>query len=215
MTVVLLLLNQSISIYAQELVPTREERRKLIPIDKLIKHLEKPKRDQSLQLDMVMNILGVKKGDVVADVGAGTGVFSFRLASKVGMEGKVFAVEIEDGLIDYIRNKVEKNGVTNIIPVKSSESGPNLSPACCDKIVLVNTYNYFPDPIAFMINLRKALKPGGLVAIIDMDQSKDKALKKLSVVSDVINDMKSSGFELRGSHDYVDGKYFLVFGAIE
>lgn len=228
MVILLLLVSNDISVYAQEGMGTskRDERRKSIPLDKLKIRLEDPKREQMMQPERVIDTIGVKKGESVADVGAGTGFFSFRLATRVGVEGKVYAVEIEDELLTYIRNKVEKSKVSNIIPVKSSDFDPNLPPASCDKILLVNSYAYFSDPVAFMRNIRKALKPGGLVAVIDLDEDKvkekRKAIKKnlpvkgkLRLASEVVDEMKRAGFVLRETHDFLDSRHFLVFNAIE
>ena len=166
-----------------------------------------------MQPDRVIDVFGVKKGENVADVGAGTGYFSFRLASRLGVEGKVYAVEIQDELLDFIRKKMDADKVTNIIPLKASGSDPNLPQACCDKIIVVNTYNFISDRITYLKNMRKALKPGGLVAIIDIDATKVKPKKRIPLPSDVIEEMKRAGFVLRESHGFFATRYYLVFSA--
>ncbi len=221
-----ILLIGSASSFAEEKRTIYEKRRNSIPLDKLKVRLEDPKREEKMQPARVIEVFGVKKGESIADVGAGTGFFAFRLANTVGAEGKVYAVEIEDELLDYIRNKMEQNKVTNIIPVKSSDTDANLPPASCDKILLVNSYAYFSDPIGFMKALRKALKPGGTVGVIDLDEDKvaekRKAIKKplpphvmkqgeLKHAKDVVDEMKLAGFTLQASHDFLDTRHFLIF----
>lgn len=205
------------AVHVQDDVSTRAQRREIIPLDKLKVLLEAPKRVQTMQLERVLDVLAVKGGETVADIGAGTGFFSFPLAGMVGATGKVYAVEIEDELLDFMRDKMERRNVTNIVLVKSSDSGPNLPSACCDKILVANTYIYFDQPVAFMKNLRPALKPGGLVGIIEVDEDKARSEKKLLLrskgrfVSEVIDEMKAAGFVLRESHDFIESRFFLVF----
>ena len=213
MVIPLFLLTGNVSVYAQEEVSKRAHNRKIVPVDKLINRLEDPKRKRLLQPERVLDVFGVKSGECVADVGAGSGYFTFLLAARVGGKGKVYAVEIEDELLDYIRRKTDESKVTNIIPLKSSESDPKLPLASCDKILLVSTYYYLEDPVAFMNNIRMALKPGGLVAIIGVDPTKVKATKKMITASEVIDDMKRAGLVLHESFNFLANKYFLVFGA--
>lgn len=219
LAILLMLVGNNTSAYAKEGSFNRDERRKSIPLYKLITNLEDSKKENEKQPDKVIAALGVKKGETVADVGAGTGLYSFRIASRVGIEGKVYAVEIEDELLNYIRNKMATTKVTNVIPVKSSDTGPNLPDACCDKIIVTNSYYYFKDPVMFMKNVRKALKLGGLVAIIDLDFAKvlknSKLKDKLSLPGEVIEEMKSVGLELIASHDFLKTRFFLVFRANE
>lgn len=203
--------------YGQDDKTIREQRRELIPLDKLKMFLEAPKRVQTMQPERVLDVLGVKQGHDVADIGAGTGFFSFYLAGRVGGGGKVYAVEIEDELLEVIRGKMATQQVTNIIPVKSSESSPNLPQACCDEILIANTYIYFADPVAFMKTVRPALKPGGRVAIIEVDAAKAQSERKLllqtkgRVMSEVIEEMKHAGFMLQASHDFLETRFFLIF----
>ncbi|MBF0501588.1 MAG: class I SAM-dependent methyltransferase [Candidatus Riflebacteria bacterium] len=218
-----LMLHSNVAVYAQENISKRAKQRKVIPLDELKIDLERPARDEAMQPARVLDVFGVKRGEIVADIGAGTGYFTFRLANKVGPEGKIYAVEIEDELLDYINKKMERNNVANIIPMKSSEPSPNLPPASCDKMMVAGSYYYFPDPVLFMSNARRALKPGGLVAIVDLDRDTYKEIKykkfvladKLASVNEVVGVMNRAGYTLRESHDFLPGRFFLVFNATE
>jgi cyclopropane fatty-acyl-phospholipid synthase-like methyltransferase len=217
----LLQLCNNVMAYAGDGPSKREEMRKIIPVDKMKINLEKPINEQKKQPERVLDVFGVKKGETVADVGAGTGLFSFRAAARVGIEGKVYAVEIEDELLDSIREKIRKDKVTNVIPIKSSDSSPNLLPASCDKIIVAGSYFYFSDTATFMQNMRKALKPGGLIAIIDRDAAKYKVKKRSAspkmsgFTSEVVANMDHAGFVLRDSHDFLEDRFFLIFSAKE
>lgn len=212
---VALLLSVSVCLAAsaQDNLQQRTTRKPYSP-SRIEKGLESPQREQWQQPDRVVAALGLQQGDIVADVGAGSGYFTFRLAKVVGSGGKVYAVDIQEEMLAYIRAKMQKTGITNIVPVRSAPIDPMLPAASCNSILLVNTYHELVDPVALMKNLRQALKPGGTIAIVNWNESVTR--KKLYVPMDlVVEQMKLAGFRLSKSHDFLERQYFLVFSQLD
>lgn len=199
-----------ISAYALDSVQ-REPINRLTPIYK-IPDLESKDRDAWQQPERVLDAFGVKEGDTVADMGAGSGYFTFRLAKRIGGTGKVYAVDIQQEMLDYIRNKMERNGVENIVPVKSTETNTNLPPDCCNKVLLAECYLELSKPVELMKDLRNALEPGGEVAIIDKNSGEKGPPLKWRVPREVvIKQMKEAGYRLVKTYDFLKYQYFLVF----
>lgn len=212
-----LLLISNVSAFAQSEVKVRAPF-KLQSSARLKKMLENPRRIEKQQPDRVIAAFGVKKGEHIADIGAGTGFHAFRLAEKVGVTGKVYAVELQDELLKFMRDSMQKKKVKNLVLVKSSESNPNLPAQSCDKILVANTYYYLQDPVKFMSQLRKAIKPEGRIAIIDLDATKSpkkhiKNRRGIIAPEELIAEMKQAGFQFIESFDFLDTRFFLVFRA--
>ena len=201
-----LLLGQNCSADTLDQMQSKQERY-LFPAS-LADTLDTPEREQWQQPSRVIEALGVKSGDHVADIGAGGGYFTFSLADKVGDNGKVYAVDVQQEMLDFIQARIKKNSVTNILLMKSTQSSSNLPAACCDKMLMVNTWHELSGPAAFMENLRSSLKPGGTVAIINWKQ-----LEKFKQFNEpgVIEEMKLAGFTLSESYNFLERQYFLIF----
>lgn len=129
--------------------------------------LERPERDREEKPAMVVEYLKLKPGQVVADIGAGTGYFSWRMARKVGDQGKVLAVEIQQEMLDILAGKMKERGVTNVVGVLGTITDPKLPAASVDVIIMVDVYHEFDHPYEMMENICKALKPGGRVVFVE------------------------------------------------
>jgi ubiquinone/menaquinone biosynthesis C-methylase UbiE len=170
-------------------------------------------RDQKLQINRVMDVLGIKAGSNVADIGAGSGWFTVRASKRVGATGAVLAEDINPLAIEYIDKRVQKEGIANVRTVLGRPDDPMLPPESVDAVLLLKVYHEIAHPVAFMKKLRPALHPGGRVGIIDKNGDgtnhglDHKILEK---------EMDEAGFKLVASHDFTkaDGEdYFLVFVA--
>lgn len=126
-----------------------------------------PARDAWNRPDEVMDALGVRAGSVIADVGCGRGYFTFKSAARVGREGKVFAVDLREDELAGIRERAQRDGLPQIETIQGSENDPHLPAAVLDVVLVMNSYHEFGEHAAILAAFYRALKPGGLLALID------------------------------------------------
>ncbi len=172
---------------------------------------ETPGRDERLQIQRVMDLLGIRHGSGVADLGAGSGWFTVRAAGRVGKNGTVYAEDINPQAIQYIEQRAQKEKLENVRTVLGTPDDPKLPPGSVDAVMLMKVYHEIAHPLVLLGNLKPALKPGAKVGIIDRNGSgTDHGLN-----SDVLKrEMSEAGFKLVGSYDFTkaDGQdYFLIF----
>jgi precorrin-6B methylase 2 len=129
--------------------------------------LERPEREKEEEPAKVMEALKLKPGDVVADVGAGSGYFTFRIAELVGDKGKVFAVDVQEEMLDIIRQRMKAKKVANVEPVLGTVTDPKLPEGGVDLILMVDVYHEFSHPYEMTAAMVKALKPGGRLVFVE------------------------------------------------
>ena len=129
--------------------------------------LERPEREKEEQSSKLLKMLELKPGQVVADVGAGSGYHTFRMAERVGPSGKVFAVDIQKQMLDIIRGRMKRQKVTNVEPVQGTITDPKLPADSVDLILLVDVYHEFSHPFEMAEGMVKALKPGGRLVFVE------------------------------------------------
>lgn len=174
---------------------------------------ENPKRDEQLQINRVMDLLSIKEGSNVADIGAGSGWFTVRAARRVGANGLVYAVEINPDYIKHIDERAKTENLPNIRTVLGKEDNPLLPGKTIDAVLLLKTYHELSDPIRLLRYTRAAMRSGGLLGVIDRAGRGDDHGIDAEVV---IEEAGRAGFVLVEKHDFVkasDVDYFLVFRA--
>jgi SAM-dependent methyltransferase len=127
-------------------------------------------RDRAGEADTVMALLQVRPGMRVADVGAGSGYYTVRLSRRVGPAGQVVAQDIMPDYLRKLRDRVRREGLANVTLALGEPHDPRLPPASADLVMLVHMYHEVEQPYAFLHNLRPALRPGGRVAVVDLDR---------------------------------------------
>jgi SAM-dependent methyltransferase len=129
--------------------------------------LERPERDTEEHTERLVELLKVRPGDTVADIGAGTGYFSRRLARRAAPGGRVLAVDIQPEMLVLLTNKMAEAGVTNVVPVLGAITDPRLPPASVDAALMVDVYHEFSHPFEMMEGICRSLKPGGRVVFVE------------------------------------------------
>ncbi len=198
---------------APQAAPTAQEtdRPTSTPYSGDLSIFEDPDRAERLHIDRVMDVLAIREGVVVADIGAGSGWFTVRAANRVGPKGRVFAVDINSRYLEYIADRAKKEGLGNVDTVLGAEDNPNLPASSVDAVLVMKTYHEIAKPVTLMTHLRMALRPKALVGIIDREGNG----ADHGVAAEVVTaEMRRAGFELVGTYDFVKSDrvdYLLVF----
>ncbi|MBC8121675.1 MAG: methyltransferase domain-containing protein [Gemmatimonadaceae bacterium] len=158
-----------------------------------------------------MDELRITPGKTVADIGAGSGWFTVLAARRVGAGGKVYAVDINQGYLDYIEKRSRREGLSAIQPVLGTANDPKLPATAVDAVLMLRAYHEVAEPVALLKQTRNALKPKGLLGIIDRNgRGNDHGVDQKVVVEEAAK----AGFKLVDSFDFVKAgreDYFLVF----
>lgn len=174
------------------------------------KSFDDPARDAWQMPARVIEALRLKSGMKVADIGAGTGYFSMRLGRVPGVS--VFAVDIEPKMVEYLKQRAQKEHAMNVTAVLAGQASPNL-PEPVDVILVVDTYHHLPNRPAYFRDLRKSLKSGGRIAIVDFrkDAPEGPPVHFRFTPQQIQDEMKQAGYELQSSHDFLPRQHFLIF----
>jgi SAM-dependent methyltransferase len=168
-------------------------------------------RDRKLQIGRVMDLLGIEPGKNVADIGAGSGWFTVRAATRVSPQGTVFAEDINPAAVKAINERASKGNLENIHTVQGTPDDPKLQTNSVDAVLLLKVYHEIANPETLLRNLKPALRRGAKVGIIDRNgNGADHGLAEAIVVKE----MSAAGFHRVGRYDFTkaDGQdYFLIF----
>lgn len=170
-----------------------------------------PSRDAWQKPHEVIQALALTVGSSVADLGAGTGYFSVRLAHMV-QGGKVYAVDTEPEMVKYLADRAAKSGLTNLVAVQGTPANPNL-PTKVDLVLLVDVFHHIGDRVQYFRNLRASLNPGGRIAVIDFrpDSPVGPPAAARIGAQQVTDEMTQAGYAPDKTLDFLPNQYFLTF----
>lgn len=182
------------------------------PAKEWIERLERPDRLARLETERVVAALNLKSGDVVADIGAGSGVFSRPLARAVAPAGKVYAVDIDPELLDYIAQRARQEKIANIETVLGNPDDPRLPSPGTDLIFICDTLHHIEGRQAYLSRLPAYLKPGGRVAILDYARNWPAGHEQMRFeVANVEAWMRSAGFRKAQAFEFPQDAFFHIY----
>jgi predicted methyltransferase len=176
--------------------------------------LEDSKRDAYQKPHEVLAALSIKPGEVIADIGAGSGYFAFRLAHQVGDKGKVYAVDVSPDMILHINRRIRDTKATNVVTILADPDDPLLPAQSVNRFFICNVWHHVENQTKYLSLLKKMLKPGGEVVMIDFHKKElpvGPPLRMKIAREDLIKQMESDGFRLTKEHTFLAYQYFLVF----
>jgi ubiquinone/menaquinone biosynthesis C-methylase UbiE len=176
--------------------------------------LEGPDRDAWQRPETIMDKLGIGEGSIVADLGAGGGWFTIRLAHRVGPNGRVYAEDVQRQMIEATTRRVAREGLSNVISILGTQTDARLREPI-DAVLIVNTYNEMEHPTALLRNVAAMLKPNGRIGIVDFKRDgygPGPALEERVDPQRVIRDAEAAGLQLLSPPTILRYQYLLVFG---
>jgi ubiquinone/menaquinone biosynthesis C-methylase UbiE len=175
--------------------------------------LEDPKRDAYQKPHEVMEALAVKEGEVIADIGAGSGYFTLRLARHAGANGRIYAVDVSPDMIRHLNARIRDLGVLNVSSILAPPDDP-LLPQPVDRFLIVDVWHHVGDQAGYLARMKKQLKPGGQVVMIDFHKRELPVGPPVNMKisrEDLLKQMEGAGFRLVKEHTFLPYQYFLVF----
>jgi predicted methyltransferase len=177
--------------------------------------LEREGRHEEQRPAEVIRTMGLTDGDVVADIGCGTGYFSRPMARAVAPGGRILAVDIQPEMLDFLKKILESEGLSNVELIQGGSDDPKLAPESVDWILLVDVYHEFQQPKAMLAKMREALKPDGKVALLEYRLEGDSAahikIEHRMSPEQVRQEWEPAGFRLAALHEFLPTQHFFVF----
>jgi ubiquinone/menaquinone biosynthesis C-methylase UbiE len=156
----------------------------------------------------------LKPGEVVADIGAGSGYFTFHLARHVGEKGKVYAVDVSPDMILHINRRIRDAKATNVVSILADPADPLLPDQSVNRFFICDVWHHVENQTKYLSLMKKMLKPGGEIVMIDFHKKElpfGPPLQMKIAREDLIKQMASNGFRLTKEHTFLPYQYFLVF----
>lgn len=176
--------------------------------------LDRPEREAEEAPDQALDVLGIRAGMVVADVGAGTGYMSLRMARRVGPTGKVYANDLQPEMLQKLHAKSQREKLSNVETVQGTESDPKLPPNTMDLVLLVDVYHEFSQPQAMLDKIRESLKPDGRLVLLEYRKEDPKVPirpeHKMSV-AEVKTEVEAEGYKLDQVIEKLPRQHIIIF----
>jgi len=201
-----------LALAAAAALPATAQHRRLFPPDEL-GMLEAPDRAAWQRPEKVMDALLIAEGSSVADLGAGAGWFTIRLADRVGPNGKVYAEDAQPEMVEAIKRRVEKAALKNVLPILGTQSDPRL-PAAVDAVLIVDSFHEMQEPVVLLRNVAARLKPSGRLGIVEYAKNglgPGPPMEERVDPERVIRDAGAAGLRLISTETFLRYQFMLVF----
>jgi arsenite methyltransferase len=208
----------SVSVHAQDAAKRDQHRMHELHNDpkSYIGALDDPKRDAYQKPHEVLTVLNIKPGEVIADIGAGSGYFSLKLAHFVGDKGKVYAVDVSPDMVRHLNRRIRETKASNVVTILADNDDPLLPDRSVNRFFICDVWHHVENQTKYLSLMKKMLKPGGEVVMIDFHKKElplGPPMQMKIAREDVIKQMEANGFRLGKEHTFLPYQYFLVFAA--
>lgn len=215
LTLVGLVLGQVLVIGQNSVLSSTQEMNRVHQDSKAyIARLEDPMRDAYQKPQEVVKALKIEEGEVIADIGAGSGYFAVRLARAVGEKGRVYGVDVNPDMIMHLNRRVRDLSLKNVVTILCAPDDPLLADGSVDRFLICDTWHHIGGHAKYLALLKRMLKPGGQVIMIDFKKAKTPVGPPMELRidrDDLVREMDANGFQLAAEHTFLEYQYFLIF----